>query len=115
MSRQNMAKWCQNVKNRYTNTHDEERSGRISIVTEEFIEKVEQLIRNIIAVRLSKCIIFGYCFIKHSNFWTIFVVELIHNQMAVIANQLFNFLNKLNNIIFFLVDFFKDLSLIIIL
>lgn len=38
-----MAKWCKSFKKGPTNVYDEERSGRPSIVTNEFVQKVEQI------------------------------------------------------------------------
>lgn len=46
ISREKVAKWCRSFKDGQTNVHDEERSGRSLIVTYEFVQKVEKLIRD---------------------------------------------------------------------
>ena len=39
-------KWCSEFKNGRTSVHDDQRSGRPSIVTEEIVEKIENVLRN---------------------------------------------------------------------
>ncbi|KMQ86065.1 hypothetical protein RF55_15067 [Lasius niger] len=44
MNRQNVAKWCREFKAGRSNVHDEERSGRPSVVTDKLIQKIEEKI-----------------------------------------------------------------------
>jgi len=46
MNRQNVTKWVRQFKEERTNVLDEERSGRPSLVTEEFLEKVDSFVRS---------------------------------------------------------------------
>lgn len=45
MNRQNVAKWVREFREGRSSVHDEERSGRPSVVTDGFVQEVDQLIR----------------------------------------------------------------------
>ncbi|XP_050547292.1 protein GVQW3-like [Daktulosphaira vitifoliae] len=45
MNRQNVTKWVREFREGRKSVHDEERSGRPFLVTDDFIQKVEQFIR----------------------------------------------------------------------
>ena len=45
MNESSVRKWCIRFKNGRTNVHDEERSGRPSIVTDDLLAKVDEKIR----------------------------------------------------------------------
>ena len=46
MNRKNVYKWCREFKSGRTTVHDEERSGRPSIVTDELVQKVDEIVRD---------------------------------------------------------------------
>jgi hypothetical protein len=41
MNQQNMMKWCREVSKGRTNVHDEQRSGRLSFISDNIIQKIE--------------------------------------------------------------------------
>lgn len=45
MNRTSVFKWCKNFKDGRTSVHDDQRSGRPSIATDELVEKIEKAIR----------------------------------------------------------------------
>jgi hypothetical protein len=45
MNRQNVAKWCCEFEAGRSDVHDEIRSGRPSVVTDEIIQKIDENIR----------------------------------------------------------------------
>ena len=58
MNESSVRKWCIRFKNGRTNVHDEERSGRPSIVTDDLLAKVDEKIREnrrFTITRLSLC------------------------------------------------------------
>ncbi|KAF6216143.1 hypothetical protein GE061_000482 [Apolygus lucorum] len=46
MNRTSVYKWCREFKNGRTNVHDDLRSGKPSIVTDELVEKIENAVRD---------------------------------------------------------------------
>lgn len=46
MNRQNVTKWVRLFKEGRTDTHDEERSGRPSVISEELVQQVEKKVRD---------------------------------------------------------------------
>lgn len=46
MNRTNVYKWCREFKAGRTNVHDEQRSGRPSIVTDGMVNKIEEMVRD---------------------------------------------------------------------
>uniref|UniRef100_A0A8D8R8P0 Histone-lysine N-methyltransferase SETMAR n=1 Tax=Cacopsylla melanoneura TaxID=428564 RepID=A0A8D8R8P0_9HEMI len=46
MNRTNVYKWCREFKNGRTSVHDDQRSGRPSIVTDELVEQIENALRD---------------------------------------------------------------------
>lgn len=46
MNRTSVYKWCREFKNGRTSVHDDQRSGRPSIVTDELVEKIEIAVRD---------------------------------------------------------------------
>lgn len=46
MNRTSVYKWCREFKNGRTSVHDDQRSGRPSIVTDEIVEKIENALRD---------------------------------------------------------------------
>ncbi|KAG5325758.1 SETMR methyltransferase, partial [Pseudoatta argentina] len=46
MNRTSVFKWCREVKNGRTSVHDDQRSGRPSILTDDSVEKIENALRD---------------------------------------------------------------------
>lgn len=58
MNESSIRKWCIQFKNGLTNVHDEEKSGRPSIVTDDLVAKVDEKIhenRRFTIMKLSLC------------------------------------------------------------
>jgi transposase len=45
MNRQNVTKWCREFSKGRTDVHDEERSGRPSLISDDFLQETEGEIR----------------------------------------------------------------------
>jgi transposase len=45
MNRQNTMKWCREFSEGRTDIHDEQRSGRPSLISEDFLQEIEREIR----------------------------------------------------------------------
>ncbi|KAG5320383.1 GVQW3 protein, partial [Pseudoatta argentina] len=46
MNRTSVFKWCREFKNGRTSVHDDQRSGRPSILTDDIVEKIENALRD---------------------------------------------------------------------
>ena len=45
MNRQNVTKWCREFSEGRTDVHDEQRSGRLSLITDDLLREIEGEIR----------------------------------------------------------------------
>jgi len=42
MNRQNVTKWCREFSERRTDVHDEQRSGRLSLISDGLLQEIEE-------------------------------------------------------------------------